>query len=169
MEITRTPFDEMTADELRAFERALAHLERRRELLANLRDRLSLLRLSAYRPYTKQAEFHAAGAAHRERLLRAGNQLGKTVAGAAEAAYHLTGKYPDWWQGRRWDRPTIGWVAGVTGESTRDNPQRVLMGRPTSIGSGMVPGADIAGYSMARGVADLMDQVRVRHVTAASR
>ena len=139
--------------------------ERRRELLANLRERLSQLRLSAYRPYTKQAEFHAAGASHRERLLRAGNQLGKTVAGAAEAAYHLTGKYPAWWQGRRWDRPTIGWVAGVTGESTRDNPQRVLMGRPTSIGSGMVPGADIAGYSMARGVADLMDQVRVRHVS----
>jgi hypothetical protein len=32
-----------------------------------------------YSPYPKQAEFHAAGASHRERLLLAGNQLGKTV------------------------------------------------------------------------------------------
>lgn len=31
----------------------------------------------------------------------AGNQLGKTWAGANEMAMHLTGAYPDWWQGRR--------------------------------------------------------------------
>ena len=36
-------------------------------------------RLSSYRPYPKQREFRAAGAAHRERLFMAGNQLGKTL------------------------------------------------------------------------------------------
>ena len=36
--------------------------------------------LASYRPYPKQAEFHAAGAEHDERLLMAGNQLGKTLA-----------------------------------------------------------------------------------------
>jgi hypothetical protein len=41
---------------------------------------------------------------HRERLLMAANQVGKTLAGAAEAAFHLTGRYPDWWEGRRWER-----------------------------------------------------------------
>jgi hypothetical protein len=65
--------------------------------------RLSRTELLRYRPYPKQAAFHAAGAAHRERLLMAGNQLGKTYSGAAEAAIHLTGKYPEWWQGRRWE------------------------------------------------------------------
>jgi hypothetical protein len=41
-------------------------------------------RLESYRPYAKQAEFHAAGAEHDERLLMAGNQLGKTLAGGFE-------------------------------------------------------------------------------------
>ena len=41
-------------------------------------------RLATYRPYPRQAEFHAAGAKHRERLFLAGNQLGKSLAGASE-------------------------------------------------------------------------------------
>jgi hypothetical protein len=67
---------------------------------AELKKRASRNRLAAYRPYTKQREFHAAGATHRERLFMAGNQLGKTVAGGNEWAIHLTGRYPDWWEGR---------------------------------------------------------------------
>ena len=49
-------------------------------------------RLADYRPYTKQANFHTAGSKYRERLFMAGNQLGKTIAGAAEMAMHLTGR-----------------------------------------------------------------------------
>lgn len=60
------------------------------------RRRLRTNRLRFYRPYTKQEQFHAAGAKYRERLLRAGNQLGKTYSGAAELAMYLTGRYPDW-------------------------------------------------------------------------
>jgi hypothetical protein len=48
----------------------------------------------AGRPYPKQREFHAAGNTARERLLIAGNQLGKTLAGGSEAAMHATGRYP---------------------------------------------------------------------------
>ena len=46
-------------------------------------------RLATYRPYPRQAEFHAAGASHRERLFLAGNQLGKSLAGATEMAMGL--------------------------------------------------------------------------------
>src|SRR5262249_15068014 len=56
--------------------------------------RLTENKLAYYRPYLKQADFHAAGATHRERLLAAGNQLGKTLAGGFEAAMHATGQYP---------------------------------------------------------------------------
>lgn len=139
--------------------------ETRADLLADIKDRLSRVRLAGYRPYSKQGEFHAAGAKYRERLFRAGNQLGKTIAGGAEAAYHLTGQYPDWWVGRRWDRQVHGWVGGVTGLSVRDGPQKILLGRPGSIGTGMIPSEAIAGYTMSRSVADLVDTVRVRHVT----
>lgn len=120
-------------------------------------------RLASYRPYTKQLEFHAAGATHRERLLRAGNQLGKTTGGGAETAIHLTGRYPDWWTGKRWDRPTVGWALSVTGELTRDNAQRVLLGRPGQIGTGMIPADAITHTKPARGVPNLIDTVRVQH------
>jgi hypothetical protein len=59
--------------------------------------RLTEDRLKYYKPYSKQRDFHAAGAASRERLLMAGNQLGKTLAGGFEVAMHATGRYPDWW------------------------------------------------------------------------
>ena len=80
------------------------------EALEALKERQDTNRLAAYAPYTKQAEFHKNGATDTERLLMAGNQLGKTYCGAAEVSFHLTGKYPDWWEGRRWDRPTRWWA-----------------------------------------------------------
>lgn len=58
-----------------------------------------------------------------------GNQLGKTVAGSMETAYHLTGKYPTWWDGARFAKPTAAWAASNTGQSTRDNVQRLLLGQ----------------------------------------
>lgn len=95
----------------------------------------------------------------------AGNQLGKTWAGGFEAAIHATGLYPDWWTGRRFDGPTKAWVAGVTGESTRDNPQRILLGDQGRIGTGAIPKSCIVGVSAARGINGLVDTVRVRHVS----
>jgi terminase large subunit-like protein len=84
-------------------------------VLANLQAekerRIVENKLGHYWPYAKQATFHAAGAKHRERLLMAGNQLGKTLAGAMETAIHATGRYPEWWQGKRFDKPTVSWVA----------------------------------------------------------
>ena len=89
-----------------------------------LQRRARSTRLLRYRPYPKQREFHAAGAVHRERLLMAANQVGKTMAGAAEAAFHLTGRYPEWWAGRRWHRPVHAWAGSETAEVTRDGVQR---------------------------------------------
>jgi phage terminase large subunit-like protein len=122
--------------------------------------------LAQYKPYPKQRAFHDAGARARERLLMAGNQLGKTLAGGCEAAMHATGVYPPWWRGRRFDRPTVAWVAGVTSESTRDNPQRILLGRPGHApGTGVLPADAIEEIVPARGVAKLVDMVTVRHTS----
>jgi phage terminase large subunit-like protein len=122
-------------------------------------------RLRGYRPYPKQAKFHAAGAAHRERLFMAGNQLGKTLAGAMEEAIHATGRYPDWWRGRYFPGPTTSWAAGVTGESTRDTVQRRLLGRAGEPGTGALPWDAVVKTIPARGVAGLIDTILVRHVS----
>jgi phage terminase large subunit-like protein len=95
----------------------------------------------------------------------AGNQLGKTLAGGFEVAMHATGRYPGWWQGKRFDRPINAWVAGVTSEVVRDTIQRVLIGRPGQEGTGAIPKDCIEERVTARGIADLLDIIRVRHVS----
>lgn len=142
--------------------------EIRARIEAERKRRIERNRLAAYRPYAKQAEFHAAGAKYRERLLMAANRFGKTQCGAAEMAIHLTGRYPDWWTGKRFDRPVRAWAAGVTNESTRDVVQDKLIGPPgrrEEWGTGFVPGATLGEVSQARGVADLIDTVSVAHVS----
>ena len=81
-------------------------------LEAEKRRRRAENQLEHYVPYRRQRQFHAAGAKHRERLLIAANQSGKSLAGGMECAMHATGRYPEWWQGKRFDKPTIGWGAG---------------------------------------------------------
>lgn len=137
-------------------------------LLEEKKRREDRRRLTRYRPYAKQRQFHAEGAEHRERLLMAGNQLGKTFCGAAEASVHLTGQYPDWWAGRRWDRPVRGWCGSKTGEVTRDGVQRYLVGEPkdeSQWGTGMIPGEALLDWGRRQGVPDALDNCTVRHLS----
>lgn len=138
------------------------------KLLAEKKRRGERNRLSIYSAYPKQKEFHAAGRRYRERLFMAGNQLGKTWAGAFETAMHLTGLYPDWWTGRRFDMPVRCWAGGVTSETTRDTVQKLLVGQPEqeeSYGTGAIPGDCIVEYTSARGVPNALDSVTVKHVS----
>lgn len=136
----------------------------REESIRAIDRELARRRLEAYEPYQKQMDFHAAGRTHRERLFMAGNQLGKTLSGAAEMAIHLTGNYPAGWDGRVFTKPVTAWASGVTGESVRDTTQRLLVGRPGEYGTGMIPGASIIGEpKKAMGVPDLLDSVSVKH------
>ena len=96
----------------------------------------------------------------------AANRVGKTICGGYEAACHLTGLYPDWWEGRRFDEPTDGWAAGDTGQTTRDIIQDTLLGFPTgTIGTGMIPGDLITQVRRRAGIADAIDTVKVKHVS----
>nr|WP_245274453.1 terminase family protein [Mesorhizobium sp. L2C066B000] len=148
--------------------RLATSLKTRRHYLALLQEldrRRRTNQLAAYRPYPRQAQFHAAGAQNRERLFMAGNQLGKTRAGGAEWAMHLTGRYPAWWQGKTFDAAVRLWAAGVTGEGTRDNPQRVLVGPPqqqAAWGTGMIPADAIRQTTMGRGAPGALDSIVVR-------
>ena len=126
---------------------------------------LQLQRLMQYTPYPKQLEFHVAGIDHPERLLMAGNQLGKTYSAAMEVAMHVTGIYPEWWEGRKFSKPVSAWCAGVTSESTRDNPQRLLLGVRREFGTGTIPADTIQDIQMARGVPDAVDSVTVQHIS----
>lgn len=153
---------------LAAIPEALSHLPPKLALLKvaqELKRRQDRNKLSRYKPYAKQVEFHNRGSTHRERLFRAGNQLGKTWSSAYEIAYHLTGHYPDWWQGKRWSRGVTGWALGESMESTRDTLQRLVLGRPGEWGTGTIPADLIIDVKRAQGVADCVDCVFVKHIS----
>ena len=134
-------------------------------LRAKLSQRLAETKLDRYRPYGKQREFHERGRTHRERLFRAGNQLGKSLAGGAEACFHATGLYPPWWQGRQIEQANAGWIGAPSGELVRDGAQRVVLGSPESWGTGWLPKRSIVDIRRAQGTRDLVDTVVVRHVS----
>lgn len=141
-------------------------LQERAKLASELARRLSTNKLDRYRPYAKQREFHANGSTHRERLFMAGNQLGKTVAGAAEAAMHLTGRYPAWWKGRRFTKPIVMLAGSESYELTRDGVQRLMVGQPDreeEWGTGFIPGDALVGRTRRMGVSNAIDSVTVRH------
>lgn len=128
-----------------------------------IQHRASRRKLTSYVPYPKQREFHAAGRTHRERLLMAANQVGKTLSAGAEVAMHATGRYPDWWDGYVFSKPPAIWCGGVTSESTRDNPQRILLGRVGAWGTGMIPHDALKGEpAMRRGVVGAVDSIITR-------
>ena len=122
-------------------------------------------KLAHYKPYPKQEAFHTAGAKYRERLLIAANQSGKSLAGAMEVAMHSTGRYSEGWAGKRFNEPTVGWVAGTTNEVVRDTCQRLLLGRDSERGTGCIPKDCILELVSARGVPELLDSIKVRHAS----
>lgn len=110
--------------------------------------------------------YKAAGVYH--------HNTGKTTAGAFEVTAHLTGRYPDWWVGRRFAEPVSVWACGKRNESTRDVVQKALLGdvsfdtpdgRKGFKGTAMIPGHFMGRITWKRGVDDLVDTILVKHVS----
>ena len=116
--------------------------------------------------YKPQLKFFAEGATHGQRLIRGGNQTGKTLAAAFEAGLHMSGAYPKWWKGRRFNKPTRGWVIGPTAQLVRDGPQRQLTAKQGEFGTGMLPlSAFSARPTMVPGGTGAIDTMSVFHET----
>ena len=142
------------------------------ELLEEKQRRASRRKIYAYYPdkgplrrelYPKHLSFFEAGVKYRQRLMLAANRVGKTEGvGLYELVWHLTGDYPEWWTGRRFDRPIKAWAAGDTGKTVREILQAKLLGPVGQWGTGLVPGDTIERISRGAGVADSVDSIYVR-------
>ena len=130
--------------------------------------------------YPKHLEFFAAGGKHkplpscpdgctgephRERCFMAGQRVGKTEAGAYETTLHLTGNYPHWWVGKRFNHPVKCWAAGDTNRTVREIIQEKLVGKLNDFGTGMVPGDLIIHRTTKQGIAEAIDTIYVRHAS----
>lgn len=114
--------------------------------------------------YVKHMEFFEAGASKRERLMLAANRVGKTEgAGGYEMVMHLTGEYPDWWTGRRFDRPITAWAGGDTNKTVRDIIQEKLLGKFHEIGTGLIPGELLEKVTPKTGLPEAVDTIWVKH------
>lgn len=123
-----------------------------------------------FKPYPWQKKFYSAGNQNKQRLLMAANRVGKTKSAAVELAYHLTGDYPDWWDGIRFGFPINAWALGVSGEQIRDVLQYILFGRLEIDGfhqddiGGLVP-LDLIGSVTRSITSKLAKDVKVKHVS----
>lgn len=121
--------------------------------------------------YAKYIEAFEAGATHAERAILGGNRVGKTLGiGGYEMTVHLTGLYPHWWRGKRYDSPILAWAAGTKTAKVRDVNQTMLLGKLnqrkgyTQASGGLIPAARIGRLTRRTGVADAVDQVVIEHV-----
>ncbi len=124
-------------------------------------------KVAFFKPYPKQQRFIALTKDKKEVGLIAANQFGKSETGSFTVTAWLTGLYPRGWNGRRWSRPTRGWIAGETSLVVRDVQQRKLCGEPgveSAFGTGMIPkDAFVDKPSLARGVTDAYDTIQVKY------
>lgn len=144
------------------------------ELLEEKERRARGRKLASYFPdtgplrrelYPKHLAFFEAGARFRERCFLAGNRVGKTDAGGYELTCHLTGKYPAWWKGKRFDRPIKAWIAGDTGKTVREIIQAKLLGPVNAPGTGFIPMDSLLRSTPKQGVPEAVDTFYVKHVS----
>jgi phage terminase large subunit-like protein len=140
-----------------------------RQILAIALKRIDQRKLLRYNPYPWQREFHDMGRTKSQRLIMAANGVGKTLVGAAESAIHLSGQYPKWWKGRRFDRPVHLWVGSISNQTQRDYTQPALFGANIgeALGTGFIPGECLDGRPRPRqaGIGDVVDIAYIRHVS----
>lgn len=119
--------------------------------------------------YPKHLDFFRAKA--RQALFTAGNRCGKTIAGSYKTALHLTGLYPDWWDGKTFPHEISACCAGDTNESTRDIIQKELFGEVEGTrngkrwvsGTGMIPLDMIHEIYWKSGVQNMIDYALIKH------
>jgi phage terminase large subunit-like protein len=109
--------------------------------------------------------FFEAGKTYLDRAVIAGNRVGKTEGiGGYELTCHLTGIYPKWWKGYRFNKPIKAWASGKTGKTTRDILQSKLLGPIDQIGTGIIPGDHIVNFKRAGGgIPDQIESATIRH------
>lgn len=118
--------------------------------------------------YAKHMDFFASGKKFRQRAFIAANRVGKTFSGCYELVCHLTGRYPSWWEGRKFNYPITAWCASITPIQMKDAVQTVLFGEREK-GTGMIPkqdyvdeNGDFLTWNMP-GVPNVVGSVKIKH------
>ena len=119
------------------------------------------------RGYAKHVAFMAAGKDYRQRLFLSGNRSGKTATASFEMVCHLTGAYPSWWEGKRFEGPIEAWAGGDTGQTVRDIIQVALLGPVATMETrkwdGMIPAPAVYDVTRRPGLPGAASAIYVHH------
>jgi len=112
------------------------------DLVISVADHMRHNQLLYFRPFEHQRGFFTTTTDRRGIL--AANRIGKTVSTCYETAMHLTGLYPDWWTGKRFDSAITAMVAGEGWSQVALVLQNELLGTPDvklqdNLGTGAIP------------------------------
>lgn len=124
--------------------------------------------LKYFRPFKHQLDFFRTGNFDRRGILAA-NRIGKTVSTCYETAYHLTGQYPDWWEGYKFDGPITAMVAGEGWGQVALVLQNELLGTQDvkiteNLGTGAIPRDSIVVDTMRNDGANCIG-CEIKHVS----
>lgn len=116
--------------------------------------------------YPKHMEFFKAGAQHDQRAYIGGNRTGKSYGANYETTTHLTGVYPPWWEGKRFDHPIKAWAAGFK-NNIKEATQDYLLGSLSEdrLGTGFIPKHLIVRVTRKPGVPDTAQDIFVKHIS----
>lgn len=141
------------------------------DLAIAVADDMKYNQLKYFRPFNHQLEFFKTGASERRGILAA-NRIGKTVSTCYETAMHLTGIYPDWWEGYRFKQAITCMVAGEGWSQVALVLQNELLGTQDvkiqeNIGTGAIPRDCINVATMRNDGANCIG-VEIKHTTGAN-
>lgn len=88
---------------------------------------------------------------------------GKSLTGLYELVTHCIGVYPDWWPGKRFNRPVQCWLVGDRGDVIRDGMQRLLMGRDGR-GTGLIPKDCLIRETALQGTPNGIGMYYIKHI-----
>lgn len=119
-------------------------------------------KLDSWKPIPKHWEF--LNSKNTKKGIIAGNRVGKTKSTMYELTCHLTGKYPQGWQGRKFNRPIKAWVVSMAYASIKDTLQADLFGPMGELGTGFIPKDCIVQelITMKSGMSGVIESARVR-------
>ena len=116
-----------------------------------------------------QLTWHDAGKYATQRMLMCANGVGKSCTTCYEFALHVTGQYPPWWDGERFERGGWeAWIGSIDNDMQKRGPQRALLGRDLDeqLGTGFIPASSIKSLETRQaGVKSVADTVIIEHVS----
>lgn len=141
------------------------------DLAISVADDMRYHQLKYFRPFEHQRSFFKTGSASRRGILAA-NRVGKTVSTCYETAMHLTGLYPDWWEGYRFEHSITCMVAGEGWSQVALVLQNELLGTQDvkiteNLGTGAIPRDCIVTTTMRNDGANCIG-VEIRHKSGAN-